>query len=170
VGKTRFAFFVAQGAFSALRTPEVEPPAENPFGSDPFASTPASVQQRLKLVTPRYAVGIADAAVFADSAEQVGGPAAKLTLRWLERQAYTVRLLIPPRFRIFDDNDGLMVREAVKHSIQRFRPAGIDVQVEFVQEGWAMGEAQLPSEEALVDAISRIRSQTVLTPLPEDAA
>ncbi len=171
VGKTRYAFFVAQGVFSAVRNTAEEAPAESPFGDDPFASTPASVLQRMKLVTPRYAVGFADAALFADSKEEVGGAAAKLTLRWLERQAYTVKLLIPPRFRTYDDNaDGLMVREAVKHSIQRFRPAGIDVQVDFVQEDWLMGEAQLPGDEAAVDAVSRIRSQTLLSSIAEDVA
>ena len=50
-----------------------------------------------------------------------------------------------------------------------FRPAGINVLVDFVPQGWLLGEAQLPGDDTTVDAISRIRSQTQLTPLLADS-
>jgi hypothetical protein len=175
VGKTRFAFFVQQGYFSAegpqgagvsFALSDVAAIATSPSplrAGDPFASTPQGIRERIRLATPRYAVGFADASLFGGD----GDAAAQVRLRWLERQAYSVHLLIPNRFRAFDQAEGAQVREQVRYAVQRFRPAGVDVRVDFVEDRWVLGSAALPVTEAWrVDPITRIQSSTLLWPGP----
>jgi hypothetical protein len=170
IGKTRFAFFVQHGHFAALRA-DMPPLPDGVFGSDPFASTPALVLADRELVTPRYGAAIADASLFADRAgySETDQPAAQLHLRWLERQAYKVRLFVPRRFIGFDvDEEGDLVKDYIALGIERFRPAGVDIEVQFIDSHWVLNEADLPHEDASLDsAISRIRSQTILSALPE---
>ena len=157
VGKTRFAFFVQHGYFSASRPGA--PPVSIVPGNDPFGSTPPELLQRMHLVTPRFGLGIADAAVFAGS----GDAAAQVSLHWLEHQAYCVRVLIPERFRGYDDSDGVQVREQVGRALQRFRPAGIKVEVDFVEDQWVLGKAALPADDDdPSNALSRVMSGTLL--------
>lgn len=170
IGKTRFAFFVQHGHFAALRA-NLPPLPEGVFGSDPFASMHPSVLADRELVTPRYGAAIADASLFADrdGYSEADQPAAELHLRWLERQAYKVRLFVPRRFIGFgDDGEGELVKDYIKLGIERFRPAGVDIEVQFIDENWVLNEADLPHEDASLDsAISRIRSQTILSAVPE---
>lgn len=169
VGKTRFAFFVQHGHFAALRE-SMPPLPDGVFGSDPFHSTPPQVLANRELVPPRFGAAIADAALFAD-ANGFGHepqPAAQVHLRWLERQAYKVRLFVPQRFQNFDDEDGELVKNTILLGIERFRPAGIDVEVQYIDESWVLNEADLPNDDVSLDsAISRIRSQTILNAVPE---
>jgi hypothetical protein len=75
--------------------------------------------------------------------------------------------LIPNRFRAFDQAEGAQVREQVRYAVQRFRPAGVDVRVDFVEDRWVLGSAALPVTEAWrVDPITRIQSSTLLWPGP----
>ena len=175
IGKTRFAFFVQYGHFSTLK-PDHLPLPDGIFGSDPFGSTPDEVRDNRELVVPRHGLGVVDASVFADetllkdASEAIANSevSGKVHLSWFERQAYKVKLLIPQRFQSFDEVEGASVKEQVKNSLRRFRPAGIDVVVDFVEENWLLGDAELPQEnESMVSAISRIQSQTVLEAIPE---
>ena len=167
VGKTRFAFFVQHGHFSALLADKA-PASEAIFGSDIFASTPAQALEAMELLTPRHGVGFADAAVFADPAGAADKESGSLHLRWMERQAYTVKLLIPKRFRHLNEDGEDTVESMVTNSIRRFRPAGVNVKVDFVEEGWLLGMAELPTgDEAAISPISGIRSHTLLEPVPE---
>jgi hypothetical protein len=175
IGKTHFAFFVQHGHFAALRptaTPAVPvPPA------DPFASTPAAERARVKLVTQRRHGGFADAAVFAGGTVHPSGissgdgAAAHVALHWLERQAYCVRALIPPRFRALDDADGVLVAEQVRHALQRFRPAGVHVRVEYAESRWTLGAADLPvADSDTADPLSQVQSLTELWASPSGDA
>lgn len=173
VGKTRFAFFVQHGCFSSTRhlvpISDAEiPPTSLPQDSDPFGSTPVALLNRIQLVTPRYAVGFVGAALFAQVAgDKKHDAAAQVSLHWFERQAYHVRVLIPNRFRALGHADGGGIREQVKHAIQRFRPAGVEVQVDFAEDQWVLGKAALPSKDATgTDAISQVQSSTLLWPSP----
>jgi|GEM_PF-1158232 len=166
VGKTRFAFFVQHGHFAAKNI-AVPPLPDGSFGADPFASTPALVRADRELVTPRYGNAIADASVFAEAGDAViaaaNTAAGAIQLRWLERQAYKVRLFVPKRFAGFDDDGGEAIKNDIKLGIERFRPAGVDVEVVFVDDHWSLNDADLPHGDAADDsAISRIRSQTIL--------
>ncbi len=169
VGKTRFAFFVQHGHFSALRE-DMPPLPDNVFGSDPFRSTHSLVLADRELVTPRFGAAIADASLFAD-ADGYGEhsqQAAEVHLRWMERQAYKVRLFVPRRFKDFDDSEGELMKDYIKLGIERFRPMGIDVEVQFIDKKWVLNDADLPFDDASFDsAISRIRSQTILNSVPE---
>jgi hypothetical protein len=168
IGKTRFAFFVQHGHFSA-KIKGTTAPAADMFNDDVFASTPITVRDHIDLVTPRFGVGFADASVFATSAKNEDlAPAGLIHLRWLERQAYKVKLIIPNRFRLFDTSNGDQIKDLLKQSIKRFRPAGIDVVVDFVEPFWLMGHAALPTDIDNVSAIDHIRSQPVLGPESEE--
>jgi hypothetical protein len=171
VGKTHFAFFVQHGHFAALR-PDPPPGAPVP-PADPFASTPASERARVKLVTQRRHGAFANAAVFAGGTAHPSGissgdgAAAHVALHWLERQAYCVRAVIPPRFRAFDDADGVLIADQVRHALQRFRPAGVHVRVEFAESRWVLGAAELPvadSDDA--DPLRQVQSLTELWASP----
>lgn len=169
IGKTRFAYFVQHGHFSALIANTAVPLASD-YPSDVFASKPLVVRDHIELVTPRFGAGFADASVFATRGNNAETDAAgKLSLRWLERQAYKVKLLIPNRFRLFDDSNGNKIKDLVKQGVKRFRPAGIDVEVDFVEPFWLIGDAALPGELSDISAIDQIRSQTVLSPVPEES-
>lgn len=146
IGKTRFAFFVQHGHFAA------------------------QLEDGYKQVTPRYGAALADASLFADrnGYAETDQPAAELHLHWLERQAYKVRLFVPRRFMQFGDEPGAeSVKDDIKRGIERFRPAGVDIEVQFIDDTWVLNEADLPHAEAAQDnAISRIRAQTILSPVP----
>lgn len=168
VGKTRFAFFVQHGHFSA-KIEGTTAPDSSVFGDDVFASTPIAVRQHIELVTPRFGVAFADASVFATSGKNDDlDPAGLIHLRWLERQAYKVKLLIPNRFRVFDTSNGDQIKDLVKQGIKRFRPAGVDVAVDYVEPYWVAGDAALPEGIDAISAIDQIRSQTVLPPILEE--
>ncbi|MFT5542073.1 MAG: hypothetical protein ACI97K_001778 [Glaciecola sp.] len=165
VGKTRFAFFVQHGYFSA-KIAGTTPPLPTVFDSDVFASTPLPVGEHIELTTPRFSVGFADASVFATRGKNAElTPCGSVQLGWLERQAYKVKLLIPNRFRIFDSSNGDQIRDLVKKGIKRFRPAGVDIEVDFIEPFWLLSEAVLPEDISEMSVIEQIRSQPVLAAL-----
>jgi len=60
------------------------------------------------------------------------------------------------------------MKDYIKLGIERFRPMGIDVEVQFIDKKWVLNDADLPFDDASFDsAISRIRSQTILNSVPE---
>ncbi|HVP42882.1 MAG TPA: hypothetical protein VMS96_05590 [Terriglobales bacterium] len=138
VGETRFAYFAHVAYHSGTRR-----------------------------VAPRPAVGFADGSVFAASAGEEPPVSALISFSWLEHRAFTVRVLIPPRFRTLtpEDPEGLDTRRRVAQTLQRFKPAGVEVTVEFVENRWELGKGVLLSGEA-EDPIAELRAGTTLWSAP----
>lgn len=145
LGVTRFAFFCQVAHLSAR---------------DPGATLP-------RRVAPRTKIGVADGAVFAATPSAPGDPAADLTLSWLEYTPYAVRLHLPPRFAALDD-DGFDTRSTVAQQLDRFRAAGVHVEVVYQDESWTLGAGELPGAGA-TDPIRRLRAGTSISPAPADA-
>lgn len=139
VGETRFAFFVQTAHFSA--------------GTE--------------LATPRTAIGFFDRSVFAPPPQPSApsAPSADVELSWLEHEAYAVRVLVPGRFA---DLAGDATRSAagIGTALRRFRPAGVDVRVEFLDEHWVLGESVLPDD--LTGSLALLRPGTVVDGPPPD--
>ncbi len=147
VGETRLAFFVQQASFSSA------------------AGTPP----RLLLVAPRPAVGFLDNSVFAPGESETVPAAALVSLSWLEHRAFCVRVLIPRRFRaLTDDQEGTETRQRVAQALQRFRPAGVEVRVDFVDDRWLLGHGILVSGESDDPAV-QLGGGTVLWAAPAGA-
>lgn len=149
IGLIRFAFFVQEAHFGSR---EGSPQA-------PVTRT----------VTPRIRAAILDRAVFAPLTRGTGEVAAKVALSWIEHRAFTVRLLIPPRFRkLEDDAEGTNVRRWLGLAVERFRPVGIDLRIEFIDDRWVLGESQLASGNG--DLIQQLKSATTLWEAPIENA
>jgi hypothetical protein len=118
VGENRFAFFVQEGFFSY---------------QDPGGTT--------KRVQPRPAVAFADRSVFAPGPGEERQTAGLVSLSWLERCAFRARIWIPQRFRQLtpDDAEGLATRRQVLEAVERFRPAGVRLDVDFIDNRWVLG-------------------------------
>jgi hypothetical protein len=138
VGETRFAYFAGVAFWSGARR-----------------------------VSPRPAVGFADGSVFAAGEGEETPYSAFISFSWLERRAFSVRVLIPPRFRDLtpDDAEGQQTRLRVAQALQRFKPAGVEITVEFVENRWILGTGLLLGEEAK-DPIAELRAGTVLWSVP----
>jgi len=121
-------------------------------------------------VAPRPAVGFADLSVFAAGTGDDLPVSALISFSWLERRAFSVRVLIPPRFYGLtpDDPDGPETRRRVTQALQRFKPAGIEVTVDFVEDRWKLGAGTLLSETA-DNPIAELRAGTRLWSAPADA-
>ena len=138
VGVTRLAFFVQQAHFASAELP-----------------APRSV-------TPRTGAALFDQSVFATSA--LPPPtAARLALSWLEHRGFAVRLLIPPRFRSWraDDAEGVFTLQAVARAVERFRPLGVALAVEYIEDRWTLGSGTLTSGDN-DDPIEALRAGTRL--------
>lgn len=120
VGETRFAVFVQQAHFSSVLP--TSPP-------------------RLLRVVPRTKIGFLDNSVFAAAEGETGPGAALISLSWLERRAFMARVWIPMRFQslIPDDAEGSEVKRRVVLALNRFRPAGVQLEVEYLDPRWVMG-------------------------------
>lgn len=139
VGETHFAFLVQEAHFSAASS------AEPPQGE----GDPSEATTTVTRVEPRPAVGFADGSVFAPGPHEARGTAAVVTLAWHERTAFWVNVWIPPRFVSFtpDDPEGRATLEHVAFALNRSRPAGVHVEVKFLDERWVLGRGWLPAEE-----------------------
>ncbi len=137
VGVTRLAFFVQQAHFASQELP-----------------APRSV-------TPRTCAAVFDGAVFADP--PAATPAAAVALSWLEHRAFAVRLLVPSRFRHWqaDDADAALTLQAVARAVERVRPLGVALAVEFIEDRWTLGSGSLTSGEG-DDPIEALRAGTRL--------
>lgn len=127
VGETRFAFFVQEGFFSY----------QEPGGT-------------LDRVEPRTAVAFAGNSVFAPGDGETRQSAALVSLSWLERCAFRARIWIPQRFRQFtpDDEEGQATRRQVLEAVERFRPAGVRLDVDFIDNRWVLGRGVIFESEA----------------------
>jgi hypothetical protein len=147
VGTTRLAFFVQEGHFASR---------------DP---APAAARS----VTPRSGAALFDGAVFA-LPPLPRTPSAKVSLSWLEHRAFTVRVLVPPRFRVWRarEAEGALTLQAVARALERFRPLGVELRVEFIDDRWTLGRGTLTSGID-DDPIESLRAGTDLWPAPADA-
>jgi len=118
VGENRFAFFVQEGFFSN----------EKADGT-------------IERVEPRPAVAFAGGSVFAAGEGEERQTAALLSLSWLERCAYRARIWISSRFLQLtpDDEEGRATRRQVLRAVERFRPAGVRLDVDFIDNRWVLG-------------------------------
>lgn len=149
VGITRLAFFVQQAHFASAELP-----------------APRSV-------TPRTGAALFDQSVFATTAPPPA-TAARVALSWLEHRGFAVRLLIPPRFRAWraDDAEGVLTLQAVARAVERFRPLGVALAVEYIEDRWTLGSGTLTSGDVANggdDPIEALRAGTRLWagPSPE---
>jgi hypothetical protein len=147
VGETRFAVFVQQAHYSSVHA----------------ASPPQIV-----LVTPRTKVGFFDASVFAAGPGAEEPAAALVSLSWLERRAYNARVWIPMRFQRFvaGDDEGLEVKRRVVQALNRFRPAGVQLEVEYLDPRWVLGRGIALGEDS--DEIAGPGTGTVLWSAPPE--
>ena len=147
VGTTRFAFFDQEAHFNA----------------QDGTSIPI-----VRLVTPRSGAAFIDNAVFAPGPDETRQVAANVALSWLEHRAFSVRLLVPARFRLLeDDNEGTEVRRRLALAVERFRPVGVELKVEFIDDRWVLGEGVLTEGEGS-DAIEKLRSAMKLWEAPAE--
>ena len=144
VGVTRLAFFVREAHAGATT-------AGQPLG-----------------VTPRSGQAIFDASVFAPP-PLPRTAAARVSLSWLEHRAFAVRLLIPPRFRAWrdaaDGAGGSTTLQAVARALERHRPVGVELRIEFIDERWSLGQGTLTSGLD-DDPIESLRAGMVLWSTP----
>jgi hypothetical protein len=140
VGVTRFAFFVREAHFASRD-----------------AAGPRSV-------TPRSGAAEFDSAVFAPP-PLPRTASARVALSWLEHRAFAVRLLVPPRFRGWrsDDAEGVLTLQAIGRALERFRPLGVELRVEYIDDRWLLGSGTLTSGID-DDPIEMLRAGTVLWP------
>ena len=133
IGETRFAFFVQQAHLAHRGTPpELD-----------------------LLSTPRMFIGFADQSTLAGS-DTPGSPSpedppvGRVTLSWLEHEGYVVRVLIPSRFRALDgDEPGVLAR--VRAALERVRPAGIELRVEYADDRWTLGQGTVTDPTTVLD-------------------
>jgi DNA-binding transcriptional ArsR family regulator len=143
LGKTRFAFFTQEAHFAGADR-AVEPPRPLP-------------------PVPRIEAGFADESVFHPGAAGARPVAARVALSWLEHEAYAVRVLVPARFRgLFDDGDETLRR--VRRALERHRPAGIYVRVEYLEDRWILGGGALTTGS---DPLLDLRGGTTVWPRPD---
>jgi hypothetical protein len=145
VGSTRLAYFAQQAHFGSREATAV------------------------RSVTPRSRAALFDASVWAAGLGQTEAVAGEVSLSWMERRAFAARLLIPGRFRHWreaTDADASQVLRRVSRALQRFRPAGVALTVEFIDERWVLGQGVLPGG-AVPDPITALRSATALWDPPE---
>jgi hypothetical protein len=150
VGETRLAFFVQQAHFSALVPGEGE------------------AEPEVRGVTPRPGNAFAGGSVFAAGPGESLPVAAQVALSWLEHRAFTARLLLPARFRALEEA-GAPIAERVRQAVERFRPAGVAIEVVYVDDRWVLGEGMLSAGES-DDPFVRLRSAMVLWPVAPSAA
>ncbi len=146
IGTTRFAFFVQEAHFASMDDTAV-----------PNVPVPLS---------PRPHGGILDSSVFAPPPDDEQSPSASVSLSWLEHEAYALRILLPRRFAQFDSPPPeLPLAELVGRALERHRPAGVEVRVEYVEDRWILGESDVTAADA-ADPILSLRGGSVLWALP----
>ncbi len=123
-------------------------------------------QAHFGLVTPRTRTAFFDASVFAPREPNFAGDVA---FSWQEHRPFSVRLLIPARFRGLQpgDAEGTEVRRRVSIALERFRPVGIEVTVDFIDDRWILGTSVVAAGEG-ADLIDKLRSAMVLWESPAE--
>ena len=141
VGKTRFAFFIQEAHFSAVDA-----------SVDPAVAIPLS---------PRTHAGFFDESVFAPPPEADQQPAAKVALSWLEHEAYAVRILLPRRYELYDVAGEPTMSDLIRLALERHRPAGVDLRVDYVDDRWILDVSDVTSADT-ADPILSLRGGSVL--------
>lgn len=118
VGQTRLRFFVREACFGTV----------DAGGGGAVAAVPA------------FMAGLFDASLAADAADQ---PAADIGFAWRERQAYTCTLWLPRRFAALDGDGQVPIRERIRLALDRFRPAGVYLGVDYADDRWTLGDGVL---------------------------
>lgn len=120
-------------------------------------------------VTPRPFQGVFDTAVLAPAVGETPPGAALLALSWVEHEAFKVLLLLPPRFRAFDpDPDTTALRRHLARALDRFRPAGVALEIGFLDPRWTLGAATLGDFGRA--PLAALESGLELWPAPSPAA
>jgi hypothetical protein len=146
IGTTRFAFFVQEAHFASMDDTVV-----------PNVPVPLS---------PRPHGGILDMSVFAPPGDAEQSPSAGVALSWLEHEAYALRILLPRRFAQFDSPPPeLGLADLVGRALERHRPAGVQVRVEYAEDRWILGGSDVTAADT-ADPILSLRGGSVLWALP----
>ncbi len=146
LGMTRYAFFTQWGHITSSEEP---------------SSTAPDLRVTPRTKTDFTCNETGRGSVFATSVSEKNPPAADLTLSWLEHQAYAVRLHLPARFKTVGEDDGAALAEQVLTAIERFRPAGVQLEIVYQEEQWILGEGIIPGTET-PDPTSVMLGDTVL--------
>ena len=115
---------------------------------------------------PRHKDAHFDAAVFVDADGPTGVTAGEASMRlgfeWEEREPFAVRVLLPRRLQVIDDDKGTRLREPLRRLLDRHRAAGVDVRVEYADPRWTLGSGVVRNE--VDEAIGTVLSGTELWP------
>ncbi len=115
---------------------------------------------------PRTKLGRFDSAVFAEDDGLAGVTAGDASMRlgfeWEEREPFAVRVLLPRRLQVLDDDKGTLLREPLRRRLDRHRAAGVDVRVEYADPRWTLGAGVVRDETD--EAIGTVLSGTELWP------
>ena len=142
IGVTRFAFFANEAYFAA---------------DDGIDARP---------VTPRPFQGVYDRSVFAPEAGVEPPKSALLALSWIEHEAYKIRLMIPPRFREFeDDPETPELRRRFAQAVNRFRSAGVAL-ISALSTNIGFWRGMLGEPEG--SAVAALTAGMMLWPAPAD--
>ena len=89
-----------------------------------------------------------------------------MAFEWTEHKPFSARLLIPARFRkLTDDPDGVEVRRRVSIAVERFRPLGIELTVDFIDHHWILGQGSMDDVVA-DDLIAKLQAAMLLSEAP----
>jgi hypothetical protein len=131
-----------------------------------FAAVDASVDPAVPIpLSPRTHAGFFDASVFAPPPDAAQQPAAKVALSWLEHEAYALRILLPRRYAQYDIAGEPAMSELVRRALERHRPAGVDVRVEYVDDRWILDVSEVTLADS-ADPILSLRGGSVLWSSP----
>lgn len=86
----------------------------------------------------------------------------RLGFEWEEREPFAVRVLLPRRLQVIDDDKGTRLREPLRRLLDRHRAAGVDVRVEYADPRWTLGSGVVRNE--VDEAIGTVLSGTELWP------
>ena len=64
-----------------------------------------------------------------------------------EHEAYVVRVIIPSRFRLIDQ-DGVVTTDGVAAALERFRPAGVTICVAYHEDNWVLGQGTVLAQDS----------------------
>jgi hypothetical protein len=142
VGVTRMASFLQEAHLSSLE------------------GTPAPPM--IHAVTPHYSIGFSDSSVFAPAKGEPYPTQAKIVLSWLEHEAYALRIIIPSRFKLLD-RGGVATTDLVGRALERLRPAGVTLRVEYHEDNWVLGQGTV-TDGAAEDPNLVLKGGTMLWP------
>src|SRR5260370_39470607 len=111
---------------------------------------------------PLSATGLAGGWVFAPARGEPCPPQAEVVLSWLEHEACALRVIIPSRFKLLEDG-GIAITDLVAAALERVRPAGVTLRVEYHDDNWVLGLGTL-SAGGIEDPNLMLMGGTMLWP------